>query len=60
MRDNTPAGHRAAVAPYLGWVGERWFVLPNPTYGAWEAVLFGNDWKLPPEQRRALKYSNMH
>ncbi|MBX3700411.1 MAG: 5'-nucleotidase, lipoprotein e(P4) family [Dokdonella sp.] len=60
VRDNTPAGHRAAVAPYLGWVGERWFVLPNPTYGAWEAVLFGNDWKLPPEQRRALKYSNMH
>ncbi|MBC6941228.1 MAG: acid phosphatase [Xanthomonadales bacterium] len=56
----TPAGHRAAVEPYLDWVGERWFVLPNPTYGAWEAVLFGNDWNLPPAERRARKLQNMH
>lgn len=58
-RANTLAGHRAAAEPYLGWVGERWYVLPNPTYGAWEAVLFDNDWKLPPEQRRARKLDNL-
>ena len=27
---NTPDGRRQAVAPYLDWIGERWFVLPNP------------------------------
>jgi predicted secreted acid phosphatase len=31
---NTPDGRRAAMAPCLGWIGERWSVLPNPTYGS--------------------------
>lgn len=52
---NTPAGRRQAVEPYLAWVGERWFVLPNPTYGSWEPALFNNAWSLPAEQRRQLK-----
>jgi len=52
---NTPAGHRAAVAPYLDWIGSRWFVLPNPTYGAWEPALFGNDWRAPAAARRQAK-----
>ncbi|MEO8460971.1 MAG: HAD family acid phosphatase, partial [Dokdonella sp.] len=52
---NTPDGRRAAVAPYLGWIGERWFVLPNPTYGSWEPALFNNDWSQSIGQRRAAK-----
>ena len=52
---NTPAGRREALAPYLGWVGERWFVIPNPSYGSWEGALFDNDWKLPRETRRQRK-----
>jgi acid phosphatase len=55
VASNTLAGRQAAVAPYLGWVGERWFVLPNPTYGSWEPALFGNDWHATPAQRRQLK-----
>lgn len=27
------------VAPYEGWWGERWFMLPNPAYGSWEAAV---------------------
>src|SRR5690606_24126647 len=27
---NTPAGRRAAIKPYMAWVGERWWALPNP------------------------------
>jgi acid phosphatase len=51
---NTPEGRRAAIEPYAGWIGERWFVLPNPTYGAWEPALFNNDWtRAAPERRRA-------
>ncbi|MFI4970493.1 MAG: 5'-nucleotidase, lipoprotein e(P4) family [Lysobacterales bacterium] len=52
---NTPQGRRAAIAPYRDWIGERWFVLPNPTYGAWEAALFNNDWSQPPARRREAK-----
>lgn len=52
---NTLEGRKAAVAPYLGWIGERWFVLPNPTYGSWEPALFGNNWRLPLEQQRESK-----
>ncbi|HVV97859.1 MAG TPA: HAD family acid phosphatase [Rhodanobacteraceae bacterium] len=52
---NTPEGRRAAVEPYLGWIGQRWFVLPNPAYGSWEPALFNNDWTLPVEARRKAK-----
>jgi 5'-nucleotidase (lipoprotein e(P4) family) len=52
---NTPEGRRAAVAPYEAWIGERWFVLPNPMYGSWEPALFDNDWRQPAGDRRAKK-----
>jgi len=52
---NTAAGRRQAVADYLPWIGTRWFVLPNPTYGSWEPALFNNDWSASPEQRRREK-----
>ena len=52
---NTPAGRREAVAPYEAWIGERWFVLPNPMYGSWEPALFDNDRSLPAAQQRAKK-----
>jgi len=56
---NTPAGREQAMAPYLGWVGERWFVLPNPTYGSWEPALFNNAWTLPENERRELKLESL-
>ena len=52
---NTPEGRRAAIAAYQEWIGERWFVLPNPTYGSWEAALFNDDWSMPAGQRRRIK-----
>jgi acid phosphatase len=52
---NTPEGRRTAVEPYLDWIGERWFVLPNPTYGSWEPALFNNEWSQAPEARRRAK-----
>ena len=56
---NTPAGRESAVRPYLGWVGERWFVLPNPTYGSWEPALFDNNWRQPEADRRAAKRATL-
>jgi 5'-nucleotidase (lipoprotein e(P4) family) len=52
---NTPAGRTQAMAPYADWIGSRWFVLPNPTYGSWEPALFNNAWSTPREQRRQEK-----
>ncbi|WP_227978103.1 5'-nucleotidase, lipoprotein e(P4) family [Arenimonas daejeonensis] len=56
---NTPEGREQAMAPYLGWIGERWFVLPNPTYGSWEPALFNNAWELPEAERRRMKLEQL-
>ena len=52
---NTLDGRAATVQPYLGWFGERWFALPNATYGSYESAVLGNarDEALP--QRRKVK-----
>lgn len=52
---NTREGRDAAMAPHDAWIGERWFLLPNPTYGSWEPALFDNAWSLPADERRARK-----
>jgi acid phosphatase len=52
---NTPQGREQAVRPYLGWIGDRWFVLPNPAYGSREPALFDNDWSRPEGERRERK-----
>jgi acid phosphatase len=52
---NTPEGRAQAVQPYASWLGERWWALPNPTYGSWEPAVFNNDWTLPREARRRRK-----
>ena len=49
---NTAAARGEAAAANLDWVGTRWFMLPNPTYGAWQSVLFGNNRKAPAGERR--------
>ena len=52
---NTPQARAELSAQYATWWGERWWMLPNPTYGSWEPALFNNDWKQPRETRRQAK-----
>lgn len=52
---NTLVGRPQAIAPYADWVGQRWWILPNPVYGSWEPALFNNDWRQPRAVRRAQK-----
>lgn len=54
------AGRRQVVEPYLAWIGTRWFVLPNATYGSWETALFGNDWSGSAGERRKQKIEALH
>jgi acid phosphatase len=52
---NTPEGRAQLQDEYADWFGERWWMLPNPTYGSWEPALFNNAWGEPREARRASK-----
>ena len=52
---NTVEDRAALEAKYRPWFGERWWALPNPTYGAWEPAMFDNEWRKPREARRQQK-----
>ena len=54
---NTRAQRDALLDNHGHWIGERWYMLPGPTYGGYEPAAFGNDWKLSPEARRAAKHA---
>jgi 5'-nucleotidase (lipoprotein e(P4) family) len=58
--NNTTEGRRKAMAPYAAWIGERWYVFPNPMYGSWEPAMFGNDWEQPANVRRKAKIDALH
>src|SRR3546814_13278330 len=52
VADNTQAARAALLDEYGDWFGERWWMLPNPTYGGWEPALLDPDWALPRPARR--------
>ena len=52
---NTPEARQALLEEYGDWFGERWWMLPNPTYGSWEPAVFDNAWRAPADARRASK-----
>ncbi len=52
---NTREGRAQLQDEYADWFGERWWMLPNPSYGSWEPALFNNAWDQPRGARRASK-----
>ncbi len=54
-RSNDNTDRDALLAGHPGWLGERWFMLPNPTYGGYESAAVGNVRGLSEAQRRAAK-----
>jgi len=52
---NTPQGRGDLYQQYHDWFGERWWMLPNPSYGGWEPAQFNNDFTQPREARRQAK-----
>ena len=52
---NAREGRDQLYDEYNDWFGERWWMLPNPTYGSWEPALFNNEWAQPKEARRQAK-----
>lgn len=39
VADNSPAAREALMQRHAAWWGERWWMLPNPSYGGWEGAL---------------------
>jgi len=56
---NTPDGRDALYEEYADWFGERWYMLPNPTYGSWEPAMFNNAWDKPAATRRQSKLDGL-
>ena len=56
---NTPDARGKLVDAQQAWWGERWWMLPNPSYGSWEPALFNNDWAQPRDARRAAKRATL-
>ncbi|HEY0332829.1 MAG TPA: 5'-nucleotidase, lipoprotein e(P4) family [Stenotrophomonas sp.] len=52
---NTPQGRGELFEQYNDWFGERWWMLPNPSYGGWEPAQFNNDYTQSREARRQAK-----
>ena len=52
---NSPDGRDALYDQYKDWFGERWWMLPGPTYGSWEPAMFNNAWEQPSAARRKAK-----
>ena len=50
-----PAARRAALKERAGYFGERWILLPNPNYGAWETALYGYRQALADRRKIGLK-----
>ena len=52
---NTRDGRAALLEQYHDWFGERWWMLPNPTYGGWEPAQFNNDYSQSRQARQDAK-----
>ncbi|NIZ03205.1 5'-nucleotidase, lipoprotein e(P4) family [Thalassospira lucentensis] len=57
--DGTLAERLDVMNKYNTYWGERWFMLPNPSYGSWEASAFGGDWGKSGGERRQDKINSM-
>jgi 5'-nucleotidase (lipoprotein e(P4) family) len=55
VEDNTLANRDALLEQHQDWIGSRWWILPNPTYGGWEGAAFNNAWSLPADLRNGAK-----
>ena len=55
LAPNTVANRDTVLEAHRDWIGERWWVLANPTYGSWEPALFDNNYRQPRDARREAK-----
>jgi len=54
-----PENRVKAAEQYAAYWGERWVLLPNPTYGSWEAALYGRQFSLKDEEILRRKWESL-
>ena len=47
-----------AVTNNAYW-GSKWFLIPNPVYGSWDASIFNHNYKTPPKEVLDLKFKKL-
>jgi 5'-nucleotidase (lipoprotein e(P4) family) len=57
--DADPATRQALVDRHREYWGERWIMLPNPSYGSWESSLIRHPRAEPGTDRRSRKHSHL-
>ncbi len=58
--DGLSVAERDSLALLHGaYWGERWRMLPNPTYGSWERALYGSDFGLDRAERTEMKETHL-
>lgn len=55
FQSNTNDERNALVMKYKELFGKKFIVLPNPSYGTWEGLIYGNNWRLPPQEMDSLR-----
>lgn len=55
IQANTPEARDKLHDEYAHWFGERWWMLPNPSYGSWESAVFDKAGKQSRTERRRAK-----
>ena len=56
---NTVDGRNEMFDKHQAWFGQRWWMLPNPSYGSWEPAVFNNDWAQPRSERQKAKKASL-
>jgi 5'-nucleotidase (lipoprotein e(P4) family) len=55
----TPEERFNLARKYEDYWGNRWHMLPNPTYGSWDRALYGYDASLTQQQRTKRKFEHL-
>ena len=55
FQQSTTRARNAEVARQADQFGRRFVLLPNPTYGEWEGVLYDGNWSASEREKRAMR-----
>ena len=55
----TPQDRVELAKTYASLWGKKWFLLPNPAYGSWDAALFNHDYSTPDDKALKLKEQSL-
>lgn len=55
FQQDTSTARNAEVEQHASQFGRRFVMLPNPTYGEWEGVIYQGNWDISETEKRAMR-----